>query len=284
MHRSYRTQQEKKMIFARLVVLSVVAFSFNNAYAGKIEVPPAVEAVERRSTVPKDAEIPEAVLEAWKKSYVPIRVSLELVSGKTQDSACGGYVYNKKERFVVSSYHCLPHLLSFLKPGKHFSVDGSPAEVVAKLPEGDLVLLRVEKLSDRVEDTRQVVAKIGDKAYVRSRLSFQVMESESATNPYALFFTSNWSSEITVSALGSIGFYQPKLENGQISEQFKNTKLKMYMFDGGIEQGMSGSPVFNEKGEVIGIATSSSETNSFATDIRNVEHLLARYNESLKKK
>lgn len=274
-------REDTKMLFKKLVQ-AVTFVLFGVACLAQAEEPPK-EVVGKKASAPRDAETPDAVITAWKKSYVPIRVSLELVSGKTNDSTCGGYVYNKEKRLVVSSYHCLPPLMDFLKPGKHFAVDGSPAEVVAKLPEGDLVLLRVEKLSDRVSDTKMAVAKIGDKAYVRSKLSIQVMESETATNPYALFFTSNWSAEVTVSATGHISFYQPKVTDGQISEQFTHTKLKMYMFDGAIEQGMSGSPIFNENGEVIGIATSGSDENSFATDIRNVEHLLARYKEAKSK-
>ncbi len=270
------------MLFKKLAAQLVLALFLGSVISAQAEEP-AKEA-EKKVSVPKDAETPDVVIAAWKKSYVPIRVSLELVSGKTQDSTCGGYVYDKKERLVVSSYHCLPPLIDLLRSGKHFSVDGAAAEVVAKLPEGDLVLLRVETLSNRTGETNTATAKIGDKAYVRSRLSHQIMESETPTNPYVLFFTSNWSSELTVSAVGGIGFYRPNLENGQVSERFTNTKLKMYMFEGTLESGMSGSPVFNENGEVIAIATSSGEGYSFATDISNVEQLLVRYKKASVKK
>lgn len=170
------------------------------------------------------AGVPESVL-VQKKAVLTIHVSAKSQTDRSSKASGSGF-FISEDGLVVTNFHVVEKAIGakdfniFVKMynGAHLIVE----EVVAYNENDDIALLRV--------DTR-------DMPFVRPAKHNKFKEGES------------------IIVIGSPLGYELTISDGIISRV--STREKMFQITAPISPGSSGSPVFNSKGEVIGVATAS---------------------------
>ena len=142
------------------------------------------------------------------------------------DTACSGFVINQKRGYVLTASHCLNEGTT-----EQLTIKGvkGPVWLILNSPELDIAVIATTMNKPAVRPSRQVVSQ-GQ----------------------------------MVGALGfGYGFQRPLFRGGYVSNTGVDVDPEIpglwALFDGPFIGGMSGGPVFNHKGEIVGVVQMSNE-------------------------
>lgn len=225
--------------------------------------------------------LPHAVEEAIRTGYGPFRTSLPTTAGTNERNGCGGFLVDQKRRLVITSLHCLPDY-SDLVQSKYMLFRGIPATKVAYIDSIDLVLLWIDSIPAGMQQVEVTEAVVGEPVYGRSWQEERFLDvTESKVHPRNLFFEGDVNFTGSVASKGEIktGEEYTGDDTHPPLDGIQDTPYEVLRLDGAAEPGFSGSPVYNEWGQVVGIFCSISNTSAvtYAISSADFKPLLDKY-------
>lgn len=231
--------------------------------------------------------LPPAVEEAYLKGYLLIEYSAETTGGPVERSQCGGYLVNAEERLVITAWHCLPSYKALLNIS--LSSGGYRLEFVDGIQEAELALLRIAKVPEG-KSTIPFISDVRDGMPVYGR-SFQTAQfgadptNTNKTLAIALFFRGSVPFTGVITATGETTIGRPgEGKDKSVSLDMVETGHQLLRIEGqNSEPGFSGSPVYAESGEVVGIVSSGGKGEpTIVSSAKNFPALLSKYYENKK--
>jgi hypothetical protein len=242
---------------------------------------PYAEAAKQQSL-----PLPQAVEEAYKKSYLPLTTAIETTAGLIEETMCGSLIADEVERLIVASLHCVPPYANQVS-SNYMHINGIPLTLVAKIPDADLALLQANEIPEGKEEAVFAEAVVQEAIYGRSVQQNQMVNistTKTATNtPY---FQGPISLYGSVTAKGTIGSsrYFSGTETQRPTYDVFTTPYEVLRVSGQAEPGFSGAPIFNQWGQVVGIVMAglgtppgSTGASFYAISAKNFSLLLEMY-------
>jgi S1-C subfamily serine protease len=224
--------------------------------------------------------MPPAVEKSFAQGYVFIEVSMKTTGGMVERGDCGGFIIDELQYLVVTAQHCLPPYAGLVKDA--LKADGIPARHVASIPESDLALLKLERLPDGKGALPYKEAVVGEAVYGRSiqRSPFTNTPASKTVNNLS-FFMGPVTFYGSVSAKGTIGVgKQVQRNNGSdVSYDIETTVYQALRIRGDAEPGFSGSPIYNEWGEVVAILSGGMPGMILAGSAKDFPALISKMKE-----
>jgi len=245
------------------------------------EVVPYEDAVKLQSTL-----LPPAVEEAFKNGYGTLRMTKETTAKSIERDFCGAGLYDKANRLVVTSHHCLPDYIELLGGGRVL-FRGVAVEYIASIPEADMALFQIESIPAGMEELRITEGVVGETVYGRSMQIIKIADTaQGKTLPHDIFLDVPISFEGTVAAKGGVlvRIAMPKKDGEGVSLKTPPPEYQFLRINGEVDAGFSGGPLYNEWGEVVAIVTSGGDGKTYASSSRNIPLLLALAKENKYKK
>lgn len=229
-------------------------------------------------------QLPETIEKGFREGYGQIEVLGLVSAGYYKSTYCGGFLVDEKERLVITCWHGMPPYVDQLNE-KYIRFRGVPARVVASLPKADLALLRLEKVPQGMHALSYREAVVGDTLFARSlqtlSLGDQARVADTIKEP--IYFQGEITATGSVLSKGMI-VLPPVIPTDDTAPttEMRQTKYEMLYTQLSTQSGFSGSPVFNEWAQVVGVVTSSDGGISFISSAANFQFLFKEF-ESKKK-
>lgn len=227
----------------------------------------------------QSALLPIAVESAYNEGYGKIEIKIKTTGGDTETLQCGGLLASVERRLVISSHHCLPPYVEQSTGTGYITFRGIAARYVGSIVEIDLVLLQVEKVPDGMHELPFKEAVVGEAVYGRSIQTDVIHDTaQTKTSRDNIWIIGPVSFFGTVAAKGYAGISHYVSSTGK-REPFTGvipTKYQLLRIAGQIDRGFSGSPLYNEWGEVIAIVASVGGL-TYAVSSTNFVELLKLY-------
>ncbi|HVB19765.1 MAG TPA: serine protease [Candidatus Paceibacterota bacterium] len=227
----------------------------------------------------QSALLPIAVEKAYREGYGLIEIKIKTTARVTETLRCGGFLASMEKRLVITAHHCLPPYIEQLN-GKGITFRGVPARYIGSISEADLALLQVEKVPNGMRGLPFKEAVVGEAVYGRSIQENVIVDTaQTKTAPNTISMIGPVSFFGTVAAKGNAGISQNLSGMGEREPFYEviPTQYQLIRIAGETEAGFSGSPLYNEWGEVIGIVTSTGGGATYAPSSKNFPALLKLY-------
>lgn len=266
------------MFRALLCIVALMLVAAPQAHAGETtlgvdqrvdaagNIVPFKEAVKWQSF-----SLPPKVEGAIATGYGVITFTTKTTGGAAEQSFCGAGLYDKTNRLIITSQHCLPEYVALLSP-EHIRFRTVRATYVESLPEADLAMFQLDSV-EGMEELGLMEAVVGEPVYLRSLQQVVALDPTLGKSvPLYLYYYGPVCFEGSVIGKGQT-YVGPKDGNTLPIP----TKYQLLHIHGESEPGFSGGPIYNQWGKVVGIVMSGKGDKTFATSALNIIELLKKY-------
>lgn len=260
---------DKKLLIAGLILLSSISAGFIGGYFGSRSGSVSDTSTQvTRQVVDNESNLITSLAKEVSPSVVSINIVNEAaqrtvfgVRNVEQESAGTGVVIDADKGIIITNRHVVGDNPSAISVTLSDGTELKEVELIGKTSNSDTLDIAFLKIKDK-KGKQLKSAKLGDSAQVQ--VGDRVIAIGNALGQFQNTVTS-----------GIISGYGRNIEAGD--ETSSESLQNLFQTDASINQGNSGGPLINTKGEVIGINTAvagSAENIGFSIPIGDVKGLI----------
>ena len=209
---------------------------------------------------------PKEVEKSFREGTAAIEFVWDTLNGPWRTAGGYGFLLDEKKKLVLTAYHVIP----YNKGGHKMYFGGVEARFVKAWPEAEMALIELVSIPEGMKPLRLGKPSIHEPVYTKAKGRFpfgQVPNTAPGQIP-SLFINAELPFSATV-----VEIQEALIEDGK---EGVRTGARYLVVHGQARSGFSGGPLFNKKGEVVGITVGGDIGGGFGyfSSIENLKRLL----------